>query len=108
MKIVSALWVISIILLPSLCQAEEFWSGKTNITTLYPTSQTYVFNVTYSNPLSTCDNGTRFSIPPTNPNYTALVSTLVSAFMAGKQININVDSQSANCQPTINRFIVYP
>jgi non-ribosomal peptide synthetase component E (peptide arylation enzyme) len=108
MKPARILLIYALVLPPSVCQAEQFWSEKTKITYLYPTSENYVFNVSYSNPLSTCDNGTRYSIALTNPNYNSLVSTLISAFMAGKEILINIDSQAANCQPTINRFIVYP
>jgi len=94
--------------MPTLSHSVEIWSGKTTITNLYPTSGSYIFNVTFSNVLSTCDQGKRFSIHTTNPNYNALVSSLVAAFMAGKQINFNVnDSQGSSCYPEINRFIVY-
>lgn len=109
MKWTKLMLVCTAILLPSISQAAEFWSGLTTITTLYPTPSNYIINVSYTNALSTCNNGSRFSIDITNPNYNALVSTLIAAFMAGKKINFNVDdSQGASCSPYINRFIVYP
>lgn len=108
MKLFKILLTSALAILPLICQSAEFWSGKTTITHLYPMSNMYVFNVTYSNPLSTCDNGRRFSIDMANPNYNALVSSLVAAFMAGKEIDFNVDdAQGSGCAPSINRFFIY-
>lgn len=107
--ILRMLLISAMVVSPSICQSTELWSGKTVITDLYPTSGQYIFNVSYSNPISICDNGTRFSISMSNPNYNALVSSLIAAFMAGKEINFNVqDAQGSGCSPEINRFIIYP
>ncbi len=84
------------------------WSGMAEITSVYPHSGGLVFNTTYTNEnLSSCDNGKRFSISKSHPNYETLVSTMLSAFMSAKKINFNIDSnQQLQCQPTINRFIM--
>lgn len=110
MKFKSFLFSFSLLLfISSNSQAGEFWSGKTNIKTLYPSDTGYVFNVNYSNSLSTCDGGSRFSISLTSPNYQALVSTLMAAFFSGKEISIHVyDNQGTSCSPALDRFIVYP
>ena len=108
MKFIKILLASALVSLPSICQPAEFWSGETTVTHLYPTSNMYVFNVTYANSLSTCDNGRRFRIDMANPNYNALVSSLLAAFMAGKKINFNVDdAQGSSCEPSINRFFIY-
>lgn len=102
--------IMSLLLLtlPLVSHSAEIWSGRTKIVHLYPTSYNYIFMVNFSNALSTCDSGKRYSIAQTNSNYNALVSTLTAAFMAGKEISFNVnDDQGNNCAPIINRFIVY-
>jgi len=97
-------------MLPKVCISAQVWSGETTITKLYPTSTDYIFNVSYSNSVSTCDGGTRFSIRKTySDNYNALVSSLIAAFIAGKKITfVFDDSQAANCFPYIDRFQILP
>ena len=86
------------------------WVGFTKVTHLYPTSNSYIFLVEEKHPeLSSCDLGRRFSIALDNPNYDALVSSLLLAFASGKEVYINVDGEGPNlptCSPTINRFMV--
>ncbi len=58
--------------------------------------------------ISTCNVGTRFSIDKSHPNYTILVSSMIAAFMSGKEINFNITSgQQPTCAPVINRFLIY-
>jgi hypothetical protein len=93
----------------SLAHADP-WVGYTKVLNLYPTSTTYIFIVDAKHPeLSSCDLGRRFSIALDNPNYDALVSTLLLAYASGKEVYINVngaDYNGAVCSPTINRLMV--
>ncbi|MEW6995203.1 hypothetical protein AADZ84_13155 [Colwelliaceae bacterium MEBiC 14330] len=84
------------------------WHGYTKITSLYPAKSGYIFTVESALPThSTCGDGKRFSIPINHVNYEAMVSTLITAFVADKEIRINLDNiTEPNCQPTINRFTV--
>lgn len=76
----------------ALAQGEEIWSGRTKITHLYPTPSSYIFKTSYSNTsLSSCDNGTRWYISKSYENYDAMVATLLMAFAAGYDIDMNIE-----------------
>jgi len=84
------------------------WSGNATINTLYPTTDGLTFMTSYVNTeLSLCDGGKRFKIAKTHPNYDVMVSTMISAFMSGKEISFNIESgQQPSCAPAINRFLL--
>lgn len=83
------------------------WSGYTNISGLYATQGRLIFNTEYSNELSTCDGGKRFSFAFLADDYETQVAVLMAAFFSGKQINMAFDDeQGATCSPIINRFRV--
>ncbi|MCF6337515.1 MAG: hypothetical protein L3J84_06130 [Gammaproteobacteria bacterium] len=85
------------------------WSGRVEITHLYPYSDGLTFITNYENTeISTCANGARFSINKSHPNYTILVSSMIAAFMSGKKINFKISSgQQPSCEPEIDRFFIY-
>lgn len=96
--------------LPHVANAEP-WLSPHNIRLLYPSTSGYVFAIDYSYPeYSSCDNGGRFLISIDHPNYEAMVSTLIAAYLSGDRITLNVDSEGLSgpvCGPTVNRFMVY-
>lgn len=108
-KVMRKILVGLFVLVASVTVNADPWSGKTKITTIYPSVDKLTFTSEYNNTeISACDNGHRFSIPMSHPNYDVLASSLISAFMADKSINFNIDSrQDLNCSPTINRLYVY-
>ncbi len=85
------------------------WSEQAKITMLYPYDEGLIFVTSYKNPeISTCNDGARFSINKSHPNYTILVSSMIAAFMSGKEIKFNITSgQQPTCKPVINRFAIY-
>jgi hypothetical protein len=88
--------------------ADEIWSGSTKITLLYPASSGMIFNTTYANTsLSSCDSGKRWVVVATNANYKAMVATLTAAFIAGKNVNLNITVNPPACEAVVNRFLVY-
>ena len=107
-RISSAAVLFLLFYLPAGAGATEVWSDPTAITLLYPNSASLVFNTEYSHPLSRCDNGTRFEISMTNPNYDVMVSSLLAAFYSGKTIRMNFVDAGPRCAVIINRFFVYP
>lgn len=83
------------------------WSSTVNVTKLYPYNGGLIFNTDYVNTnISTCDNGTRYSISIDHPNYQVLASAMMAAFMAGNKVVFNINDQNPSCMPTINRFMV--
>ncbi len=68
------------------------------------------FSLTYendSNPLSTCNDGKRFNIALSHPNYDALVSTVLAAHFGNRKVRIYVDdSQPPSCAPLIQSLLV--
>lgn len=91
-------------LIGGLAQAET-WSDITHVTQLYPYAGGLIFTTDYANEsLSSCNEGKRFSISIDHPNYQVMVSAMMTAYVAGKSIQFNVDSQPKTCMPTINRF----
>ena len=88
--------------------AATVWSGKVKTLNVYPTSTALAFVVEYSHPISTCDDGGRFQLDENAANYNVLASTLLAAFMAGKEIRIGFgDTQTPTCSPIVNRFRVF-
>jgi hypothetical protein len=88
-------------------QAAEIWSGYTKISYLYPASDGMYFNTVYANTsLSSCDSGTRWFIPTGFPNYNTLTAALIAAFLAGKQVNLNITVGPPQCGGSVNRFVV--
>ncbi|WP_394203730.1 hypothetical protein [Marinagarivorans algicola] len=101
---------ISLSLMLSSVAMADPWTGKTKIKWLYPAASGFHFGTQeYANSdLSSCDHGTRFHIPLDHPNYNALVSSMLAAFAADKQINININGEEGkSCSPSINRFFVH-
>lgn len=106
MKKLSAL-VGFIFFLPIFAFADP-WVGYSKISYLYPTSAGYAFLLQVSLPeRSLCDEGRRFSIPLSHPNYNAMVSSLMMAFASGKSIKINlVTGEAPTCSPSVDRFFI--
>ncbi|MEM7765645.1 MAG: hypothetical protein AAF290_16385 [Pseudomonadota bacterium] len=109
----SAISTVSVLLLIGLsmtandADAAEVWISQTRITNLYPTSTSLFFVTEYAMPLSTCDNGSRFEIPMSTPNYNVLASALFAAFHSGHPIRMNFDdAPGPRCDVVINRFFV--
>lgn len=102
------LGVLAILALSACYSFADPWHGYTKVTHLYPAKFGYIFLV--DSPLtdySSCDNGKRFMIDLNHPNYEAMVSTLLLAYAAGKDVHINLeDRTSTTCSPAIDRFMV--
>jgi hypothetical protein len=87
--------------------AAEQWSGDTRIEQMYPAADGMYFITLYKNTaLSTCDGGGRWFIASSSPNYQVLVASLLTAFTAGKQLNLNITVNPPQCAGVVNRFIV--
>ena len=100
---------ISIFFATGIAQAAEVWTDYTQIEFLYPTSTGFNFITSYSNSLSTCNDGKRFTFDRNASDYNMLVSSLISAFMAGKEIQmVFSDTQPAACAVVVGRFKVAP
>jgi hypothetical protein len=96
--------VISVCL-PVTSSAAIAWSSWTEIKQVYPQEVALTFNTTYLNPLSLCENGTRWVLNPGNPDYSTQAGALLAAFMAGKEIRFAYeDTQEPSCNPTVTRF----
>lgn len=94
----------------SLNASADVWTGNTGIRWVYPNNGGVSLGTKdYANEaLSSCDQGRRFTILSTHPNYDAMVSALMMAFAAGKEISMNIDEDAGKvCAPEINRFFVY-
>jgi len=106
--IVKYIGLLSVLFAGQACMADTLWSTKTKITNLYSTQETLIFATEYSNELSLCDNGRRFQLEPDADDYEVQVSVLIAAFMANKTIRMAIDdTQSADCDPKVNRFYVF-
>ena len=101
-----AVLIFMVLCVPAGVRAAEIWSGPTTITILYPSSDALAFMTEYSHPQSTCDNGKRFMISMSNPNYDVLASSLLAAFYSGKTIRMNFVETGPSCAVEINRFYV--
>ncbi len=79
-----------------------------HLTYVYPTETAFVITYeTESNAISTCNGGKRFSIALSHPNYDALVSTVLAAHFADREVRIYVeDTQSPACAPLIRDVLV--
>lgn len=111
MNVSSGMLTVSAVLLASLTgvpvKAAEIWSGETVIRHVYPEAGGMNFMTTYSNlSLSNCDNGARWTIAATTPNYQAMVATLLVAFATEKAVNLNITVNPVQCAGIVNRFIV--
>ncbi|WP_061032630.1 hypothetical protein [Vibrio splendidus] len=75
---------------------------------LYPHDSGLIVLVDYKDEnVSSCDNGSRFSISITDKNYSLKASALVAAFSSNKKVSLIYDpQQSKQCDANINRFIV--
>jgi hypothetical protein len=74
---------------------------------MYPAAEGMYFITTYKNTsLSNCDAGGRWFIASTSANYQVMVATLLTAFTAGKQVNLNITVNPPQCGGVVNRFIV--
>ena len=105
-KISLATILFIVLCLPVGAGATEIWSSPTKITMLYPASDGLLFITEYSHPQATCDNGKRFMIAMTNPNYDVLASSLLAAFYSGKTIRMNFVETGPSCAVVVNRFFV--
>lgn len=83
-------------------------SGYVEITKLYAYDLGIIFYTNYSDTaVSSCDNGSRFSIRETSENYPVKASMLMAAFMANKEILFRYDAdQPRACEAIVGRFIV--
>lgn len=105
---------VLLLVLPALLGVSNLYAGEivssyTTVTQLYPMSDGYLFDTEYSNVLSTCEGGKRWSISTTieDKYFQAQLSSLLAAFMANKEIRIIVnDDQGPSCYPVIDRFQV--
>lgn len=100
--------VVVALLSASLQVRSQPWHGYTTVTHLYPSFDGYFFLVSDALPkYSTCDNSRHFSIALNHINYDALVSALMAAALAGKEIRFNLETRVfAICAPAINRVFV--
>lgn len=109
MRFFASVLILTSVLLSSQVNADP-WHGYTKISHLYPTTSGYVFLMDSPNTeYSSCDNGKRFRIEKSHPNYESLVSSLLLAFSQQKLVRINIDGHkysSPTCSPTINRMII--
>lgn len=108
MKFIIFGWLL---FLSSISYADP-WSSSTKILQLYPAADGLIFITdSYSNTeLSSCDGGKRFYISKNHANYQVMVSVLIAAFMADKEVSLNIDGEgltSPVCYPSINRFFVF-
>jgi hypothetical protein len=89
-------------------QAAEVWTPWTTVSTLYPNSGGLAFMTTYANTsLSNCDGGSRWVIEPTHATYSLLSASLIAAYLAGKQVMLNITvSSGVPCAGVVNRFMV--
>lgn len=94
---------------PIYGSAQEIWSEPSRIVNMYSWHDgTLDFRLEWSNPLSTCDGGTRWRLPITNPGQKTQVAALMLAFSMGKEIKIYIPSDTPSaCAPNVNRFFVY-
>jgi hypothetical protein len=87
-------------------QAGELWSPNVKITGVYPHGTGFTVYTEYVNAaFSTC-GGNRYSVSLSNPNYKALVATLLVAASSGKSIQMHFDSDAPTCEPVFDRFIM--
>lgn len=106
-KLIQAPAVLLLSLVSVQAHADEFWSGDTRITQVYPDASGFTFITTYANTaVSSCDNGSRWAISSSYPNYQVMVAALLTAFAAGKNVNLNITVYPAQCAGFVNRFIV--
>jgi len=102
--------VFSILVMVANFSYADPWSGWTKVSYIYPYSAGLNIITQYKNTeLSSCDNGGRFFLPKTNANYQVLSSAIIAAFIAGKEINFNIDGEGITqptCSPTLNRLMV--
>ncbi|MDH5325949.1 MAG: hypothetical protein OEZ68_00610 [Gammaproteobacteria bacterium] len=86
------------------------WSGWTKINTMYPHNGGLNILIGYANPnFSSCDNGTRYNLSITHPNYKVMAANIMSAYALGKEININIHGHNIDtpvCAPTFNRLMI--
>lgn len=83
---------------------EPVWRGWDKIKILYPAQNglTLIMN-TVPSTYSTCEDGRRYILLPTTPNYEVIASGLMSAFYMNKTINLATDPATTNCAAVINR-----
>lgn len=91
------------------CVAQNSWSEWDNLSYVYPTNEGTAFTFSQVNsPDGTCNGGRQFIINTADSNYDAKMRTLLSAFMAGRQIRVFVDADAptAGCYIHIDRLMV--
>ncbi|WNZ57002.1 hypothetical protein [Microbulbifer sp. JTAC008] len=54
---------------------------------------------------SSCNNGRRFYLPMTHPNYEVTSSTLLTSFASGKKVKLVINQTSA-CAPEIQKVVL--
>ncbi len=100
--------IVCILLMHTKLHAAEIWTGYHNVNFLYPSASGLIIISEYSNSeRSSCDNGKRYLINKSHPNYDTLVSSMLMAFASDKKLTFVInDSQPRTCSPDINRFII--
>lgn len=100
-------------LLPSVAFAMEpvvgQWTTKDTVERVYPYSGGMAFVMkTHSVPGKTCDDGRQFFFSTSDANYDAKVSTILAAFLSGKEISfVRSAEQESSCRSHVDRFQVF-
>jgi hypothetical protein len=103
------LLVIAALLISTESVADLDWSGKTKVTALYPHGEGLQFfiSTTSLGKYSTCGQK-RFSLGINARDYNVMVSLLTTAFVAGKEVDIAIDTNTvSSCNPAIHKFKMY-
>ncbi|MEO8298798.1 MAG: hypothetical protein ABI574_13425 [Burkholderiales bacterium] len=98
-------YLVALTMATTQAGAQEMWSPSTKVAGLYPASDGFYFTTVYANTVvSTCDNGRRYMIALTNPNYKALIGSLMFAFGSDKTIYFHLPDSTPSCAPVVDRF----
>ena len=95
--------------LPS--QAETWvWKGDTKVSSVFPHESSFAFfvddvNGTPVNPNGQCAN--RLNIVPSNPNYDAFVSAVMTALATQAVIHVEIDNDATACYTPVRRIRVF-
>jgi hypothetical protein len=85
------------------------WTSPMTIEEFYPSSSGLFLEMSELNlnPANECPDKLTVSLDPENPQkYEVYVATLLSAFLAGKSVQLVIDLDDTTCGTEINRFQV--
>ncbi|WHI50447.1 hypothetical protein P3339_18690 [Microbulbifer sp. MLAF003] len=82
------------------------WLAPDNIQEFYPDrGGVNVVLAKVSSDYSICNDGRRFYLPLTHPNYEVTSSTLLTSFASGKRVKLII-KQISGCAPEIDRVVL--